>query len=142
MKKRNYLPEAPCICISLRRISHKVTDFYDKALKSTGVSINQYSLLINISRMEGCGTGELAQRVRLEKCTLVRTLQPLLRDGLIADKSSGTARRRRLHLTPAGEDVLKKALPLWDKAQEDVAVKLGKSYEELMRIFNEVDLWE
>ncbi|CAK7034347.1 MAG: hypothetical protein DELT_00497 [Desulfovibrio sp.] len=142
MKKQSETLKSPCICINLRRTAQKVTEFYDSALQSVGVSVNQYSLLRNISRIAGCGTGELAQQVRLEKSTLVRTLQPLLRNGLIVDKSSGTARRRRLYVTPAGEDVLAKALPLWNKAQKDVAVKFGKSYEELMTIFAEVDLWE
>lgn len=142
MKKRDYIPETPCICINLRRIAQKVTDFYDKALKSVGVTINQYSLLVNISRIEGCGTGELAQRVRLEKSTLVRTLQPLLREGLIEDKSLGEIRRRRLYITPRGEEVLKKAFPLWKKAQEEVGIKLGKSHKDLMDIFNQIDLWE
>lgn len=142
MKKRSYIPASPCVCINLRRIAQKVTDFYDNALKPAGVSVNQYSLLVNISRMEGCGTGELAQRVRLEKSTLVRTLQPLLRDGFIVDKSSGPSRRRQLYLTPPGESVLKKAFPLWSKAQEEVAVKLGTSHAELAELFKRADVWE
>ena len=142
MKKRDYLPEVPCLCINLRRVSQKVTDFYDKSLKPVGVSVNQYSLLVHISRMEGCGTGELAQRVRLEKSTLVRTLQPLLRNGLIDDRSSGEARRRRLYISPQGEEVLKNAFPLWQKAQEELAAKLGNNYSGLIAIFEQLDLWE
>lgn len=140
MKRKTHLHEKPCVCISLRRAAQKVTDLYDMALKPAGVSANQYSLLINISRMEGCGTGELAQQVRLEKSTLVRTLQPLLRDGLITDKSLGENRKRRLYLTPAGKEVLQKACSLWSKTQEEIIAKLGKNYEEIMDIFAKIDL--
>ena len=140
MKKRDYIPEVPCLCINLRRVAQKVTEFYDNTLKPVGVSVNQYSLLVNISRMEGCGTGELAQRVRLEKSTLVRTLQPLLRSGLIEDKSSGEARRRQLYISPQGEKILKKAFPLWEKAQGELATKLGGNYASLLAIFDQIDL--
>lgn len=142
MKTRDYVPTTPCVCINLRRIAQKVTDFYDKTLEPVGVTVNQYSLLVGISRREGCGTGELARRVKLEKSTLVRTLAPLLRDGLIVDESTGNNRRRRLFLTPAGEDVLKKAFPLWNEAQETVTGKLGKNHQELLDIFEQAALWE
>ena len=140
MTTREYIPEAPCLCINLRRVAQKVTDFYDKALKPAGVSVNQYSLLVNISRMEGCGTGELAQQVRLEKSTLVRTLRPLLRAGLIDDRSSGESRRRKLYISPHGEEVLKKAFPLWENAQKDVAAALGENYNSLADIFEQISL--
>lgn len=135
-----YVLSEPCVCINLRRVGRKVTGFYDKALEPVGIGVTQYSLLINICHIEGCGTGELAQRVKLEKSTLVRTLQPLLKAGLVVDKSSGEKRRRCLYLTPAGEDVLKRAYPLWMKAEEEVMLKLGMSYEEIVKFFERVDL--
>jgi DNA-binding MarR family transcriptional regulator len=140
MKNRNYLPTEPCICINLRRIGLKVTELYDKALKPVGLSATQYSLLVNLCREEGCGTGELAKRVKLEKSTVVRTLQPLLRDGFIVDTSTGGGRRRCLCMTPSGEDILQKAFPLWRVAQEEVTGKLGMSYAQLVNFFEHVDL--
>ena len=130
----------PCICIKLRRTAKKITEFYDKALAPVGINVNQYSLLVNISRIEGCGTGELAKKIRLESSTLVRTLHPLLKGGLIIDKTSGVGRRRRLYLTPSGKDMLAKAFPLWSQAQEDILVKLGKSHDELMDTLTKIDL--
>lgn len=135
-------PRKPCVCISLRRIAQKLTDFYDKALAPAGISINQYSLLRNISRMEGCGTGELARHVRLEKSTLVRTLQPLMRDGLIVDKAPEGTRRRSLFLSPAGRAVLETAIPLWQSAQEEVIARLGPSYEGLLQLSEIIEQWE
>jgi Transcriptional regulators len=139
METTIYRSKKPCVCIYLRRITKKVTDYYDLALKPAGVSVNQYSLLENISRIEGCSTGELAKQVRLEKSTLVRTLQPLLRDGFITDKSLGKNRRRNLYLTPSGKEVLKMAFPLWAKVQDEIVEKLGKNHDELMEIFKTID---
>lgn len=140
MKKADPSPRNRCICIRLRRIANKATEYYDRALEPVGLSINQYSLLVNISRMEGCGIGELARRVGLEKSTLVRTLRPLLRAGLIADASRTGERRRQLRLTPAGKETLKKALPLWAGAQKAIADKLGEDGERLLDIFETVEL--
>ena len=134
-----YIPQNPCICINLRRVAQRVTDYYDRALKPAGVSLNQYSLLVNIYRIEGCGTGELAQAVRLEKSTLVRTVQPLLRDGLVTDRSAATDRRRRLFLTAEGRAVLVRAYPLWTAAQDEVAARLGKNHDQLMAFFEALD---
>lgn len=142
MKTREYIPKEPCICINLRRLSQKTTDFYDQAFKPLGVSVNQYSLLVSISRLEGCGTGQLARYVKLEKSTLVRTLQPLFREGLIVDTSADGKRKRRICLTPAGENILKQAFPLWEKAQKDIALELGVGYEELMNLLTKSNLWK
>lgn len=140
MKVRDYLPSEPCVCINLRRIGLKITDLYDKALKPIGLTATQYSLLINIGHMEGCGTGELAKRVNLERSTLVRTLHPLFQKGLIIDKASGKRRRRNLYLTSDGEDILKKAYPLWLEVKEEALRRLGMSYEDLLKFFEGVNL--
>lgn len=133
----NFQPsKTPCVCIALRRVTQKVTDFYDQALKSTGININQYSLLINIKHIEGCGTGELAQRVGLEKSTLVRTLQPLLRDGFVIDGAPQNSRSRQLYLSEKGQTTLKKAQPLWSKAQEDVIHQLGVTAKSFGKILD------
>lgn len=142
MESRDYLPDVPCICINLRRLSQKATEFYDQALKSVGISVNQYSLLVSIGRLKGCGTGQLARYVKLEKSTLVRTLQPLFRDGLIVDRSTDEDRKRRIHLTPAAVKILKNAYPLWQKAQEDVATEFGMSYGELTGFLEKLNLWK
>ena len=135
MKPPVTVPRTPCLCIALRRAAQKVTEWYDEALKPAGITVNQYSLLANIDRMEGCGTGELAQRVKLEKSTLVRTLHPLLRDGLILDNAPATSRRRQLFVSPRGKDVLKKAFPLWELAQKKIVLALGENHAALMDIF-------
>ncbi|MDL2285305.1 MarR family winged helix-turn-helix transcriptional regulator [Desulfovibrio sp. OttesenSCG-928-F07] len=142
MKPHDYIPLTPCICISLRRLSQKATDVYDQALKPLGISVNQYSLLVSIARLEGCGTGQLARYIKQDKSTLVRTLPPLLRDGLIVDKSTDENRKRRLYITPAGESVLEKAFPVWEKAQKDIAIELGVDYDELMSFLEKLNLWK
>lgn len=131
--------KTPCLCIRLRRAAQRMTDFYSRMLAPVKLTVNQFSLLNNLSRMEGCGTGELARKVGQDKSTLVRTLQPLLRDGLINDHSSEDDRRRQLFLTPQGRSILDRAIPLWQEAQAELVVKLGKKQAELMEFFDKLD---
>lgn len=140
MNKYKYIPDSPCFCIRLRRIAQKVTDFYDKIIKPSGVSANQFFLLVNLNFTEGCGIGELAQRVKLEKSTLARTLRPLLLSGLVVDKSSEKSRKRQLHVSSLGKDTLEKALPLWKKAQEEMTIRLEMGHDDFMDIFKQIDL--
>lgn len=133
------LSQKPCICINFRRITQKITELYDKELSPTGLTINQYSLLVNISRIEGCCISELAQQVKQEKSTLVRTLQPLFKAELIFDRSTNESRRRLLFLTASGKNRLKNARPLWEKAQQQITSTLGCGYDELLALFEKID---
>ena len=138
MESCNHIPKTPCVCINLRRIAQKVTDIYDHALKPVGITINQFSLLATIRQIKGCGTGELARQVGLEKSTLVRTLHPLLNNGLVIDKSPPSSRRRQLYLSAEGNAVFKRAFPLWRKTQDEINARLGRQHDELMEIFSTI----
>ena len=139
MPKAVAIDKTPCLCIRMRRASQKMTDFYGRMLASVGLTLNQFSLLVNISRMEGCGTGELARKVGQDKSTLVRTLEPLMREGLIVDRAPENERKRQLHVTQQGRAVLNQATPMWAEAQTRLAAKLGKSHAELMAFFDRLD---
>lgn len=129
------LPTEPCLCTRTRRTAQKLTDYYDKVLQASGISVNQYALLVNIARLGECGTGELAQK-RAGKSTLVRTLKPLLAAGLIADASAPGSRKRKMRLTPEGERTLQNAIPLWQQAQDELKNRLGDDHERLIHLFN------
>ena len=112
-----YDHESRCVCIHLRHAARKITSYYDNALQPSGITAAQYAILINLIKKEGCGTGELAKMVNLEKSTLVRNLRPLLANGLIEDKSTSENRARKLFVTTKGKEAMNLALPLWKEAQ-------------------------
>lgn len=115
-----------CHCINLRRANNAVTKYYDRMLGPCGVTVNQYSLLINLKRMERANIAELAHHVDLDRTTLVRTIRPLLDRGLMEDLSAPGSRDRVLTVSAAGEGVLKSAVPLWERAQRDIETALGR----------------
>lgn len=115
-----------CYCINSRRLSNLITNKYDKHLQEITLTVNQYSLLVNINQLEICSVSDLAIYVGLERTTLVRTLKPLFDKKLIEDISETTQRNRQIKITQIGKEVLEKGKPLWKQAQKEIEDKIGK----------------
>ena len=115
-----------CYCLKTRRVASDVSNFYDHILAPSGVTVRQYSVLLNISRSEKGSISELAEMAELDRSTLSRNLKPLFQKELIRDVRSSGARDCKLELTDAGSHTLKLAMELWQKAQLAVEQKLGK----------------
>ncbi len=115
-----------CYCINSRRLSNLITNKYDKHLQEITLTVNQYSLLVNINQLEICSVSDLAIYVGLERTTLVRTLKPLFDKKLIEDISETTQRNRQIKITQKGKEVLEKGKPLWKQAQKEIEDKIGK----------------
>ena len=63
--------KSQCYCMNLRRAANAVTDYYDAVLKDLGVSVSQFSLLLNLARMEtankhACAESEAAFGTRTD----------------------------------------------------------------------------
>jgi DNA-binding MarR family transcriptional regulator len=113
------------MCINLRRAAQAVTAYYDGVLASCGISVTQFSLLRNLLRAGPCSVSDLAGHTGLERSTLARNLKALFAAGYIEDKANPGGRKRSLHVSPAGEQVLEKSLPLWERAQKAVSDKIS-----------------
>ena len=110
------------------RASNAITKHYDEVLAPGGLTLNQYSLLSNLRVAGECTTSELAERSGLDRTTLVRTIKPLLDKGLMEDLSKDGERNRRLMVSEEGGKTLNVCIPLWRKAQSDVADIIGREH--------------
>jgi len=137
-KKRN-----SCCCINFRRVSNNMTKYYDDYIKDSGVTLNQFSLIKNIEKIQPACISDIAKKVKLERTTVVRNLKPLFKEEIIKDISSEGSRDKNIVITTKGEDILKKANPLWEEAQKNIKYKLGnENYDNLMKAFDLLeDLW-
>ena len=61
----------------------------------------------------------------MDRTTLTRNLKPLEKQGLIRTIPGEDRREREITLTGTGQSILAKALPLWKRAQQQVAKELG-----------------
>lgn len=116
---------APCYCVILRRAARRTTAIYDEALEPVGINIAQFSLLRRIRRADGISLTELAKQADLDRSTIGRNTKLLAKMGLIDTRPGEDQREARLVLTSEGKDLLDKATPLWQRAQDDIERLLG-----------------
>ena len=62
----------------------------------------------------------------MDRTTLTRNLQPLLKRDLVAIAPGEDRRVRNVQLTAKGKRLLEMALPLWSKAQSQLVEGLGQ----------------
>lgn len=114
-----------CYCLRTRKAASSIKDFYDRMLAPAGVTVRQYSLLLNISNLQDCSVRELSDATELDRSTLTRGLKPLFNGGYIIDTKDTHCRDSRLRLTEKGQRTLSQAAALWRNAQDEVAIRFG-----------------
>ena len=127
----------PCLCGRLRRASRTLTRLYDEALEPAGLTITQFAILRTLTRMERPTLGELADETSHEKSGLWRTLQPMIRDGLVETAADGRA--QRVNLSDQGMITLVRAMPMWREAQGRVDRVLGPRGRALIDLLSDVE---
>ena len=115
---------SPCACMALRNAARAVSRFYDDALAPTGLTITQFSLLRNIARLGDAPLSRLADALFMDRTSLYRTLQPMVREGWIAI-GSGKGRSKIATLTAAGETRIADATASWEAAQTRFIRRFG-----------------
>ncbi len=118
----------PCACANLRRADRVVTQFYDAALRPSGMRITQFTLLQALHHAPGISQKQLAELLEMDTTTLTRTLAPLREKGWLYSGPGADRRELRLSLTAAGKRVYKRALPWWLSAQKGLRQALGEKY--------------
>lgn len=114
-----------CTCSAVRSAARRLTQYYDEALKQTGLKVTQYGLMANIAKLDRPSVTDLAERVAMDRTTLTRNLAPL-RDAGWVDLAPGPDRRTRsVVLTASGWRILDAARPHWRAAETALRRKAG-----------------
>ena len=109
-----------CLCMHVRRAARALARRYDEALRPTGLTNGQFSLMMSLNRPAPPAMGDVSALLAMDRTTLTANLKPLERRGLVAVAVDGADKRsRRLSLTKAGRDVLAAAVPIWKRAQAE-----------------------
>lgn len=114
-----------CVCQKVRKAARTVTRAYDEALKPVGIKANQFTMLSVIALVDDLSLTSLADKIGMERTTLIRNLGPLERDGLVEIYAQPGSRARSAKITEQGQYLIKEALPLWRKAQSSLKQYLG-----------------
>jgi DNA-binding MarR family transcriptional regulator len=115
-----------CACFKVRKAARAITKLYEEVLRPSGLRATQFSLLMATRVMGPVTVLNLAQVTVMDRTTLTRNLQILEKRGLITIKPGEDRREREVTLTAAGIEVLTKAVPLWEEAQNRVKKGLGE----------------
>ncbi len=114
-----------CFCLHTRRTARLVTQFYDDALRPSGLRITQFLLLAAIGQAQPIAHQPLADILGMDRTTLTRNLALMERDGLaIIAKALNDKRESHIRLTPAGRRAVQRAMPHWERAQQQLLDRL------------------
>jgi DNA-binding MarR family transcriptional regulator len=115
-----------CACFKLRKASRAVTQYYDAALEPCNLKVTQLTLLVALMLAGSTPIGVLADELVMDRTTLTRNVEILIRDGLAEVVPGKDKRTKLLRITENGRSVLAEAIPLWQEAQSSIVVRLGK----------------
>jgi DNA-binding MarR family transcriptional regulator len=115
-----------CVCLGLRRAARSVSRRYDEALRPLDLNNGQFSMLNVVAGLQPASVQAVADHLAMDRTTVTAALKPLQRRGLVdVTVAASDLRGRELALTRQGQALLGKALPLWQRAQAQLASDLG-----------------
>ena len=115
-----------CAGWNSRLASRRITQFLEKRMTISGLTIAQFGLIAQIAAASDDTLGALAERSGLDQSSLSRNLHALERDGLVEIAIvERDQRKRAVWLTENGARRLQAAMPVWRSAHEALAEVLN-----------------
>ena len=110
-----------CIAVRLRLLNRVVTNFYDDALRPLGLKVSQLNILIVTARLGLARPAQVCDILQLDASTLSRNVKPLQAHGWLEVVPEEDARSQPFRLTAQGKRLIEKAIPAWEKAQQQAS---------------------
>lgn len=117
--------QSQCSCSTLRQLTRKMANIYDRHLAADALTLSQYSLLARIGKYGPIGVIPLAAGMGMGRSTMSRTLKPLMSTGwieavdlpleMLTDKRSFG-----VSLSGEGQRKWQQSMPNWRNAQDEI----------------------
>jgi DNA-binding MarR family transcriptional regulator len=117
--------ERECVVFRVRMLSRVITGIYDDALSGVGMKVSQFTVLVAVSNREKARPAELAKILQMDESTLSRNVERMCVRGWLRLEPDGDG-RHLIAATDKGIALIRKAYPAWQKAQTEVARRLGE----------------
>jgi DNA-binding MarR family transcriptional regulator len=128
-----------CVCAAVRRTNRAITQLYDAVLSPTGLKATQFILLHAIADYGTVPQWQLAHENAMSVETLSRRLATLRKKDLVELTIGNHHGEHMYRLTGAGKDVLQRALPFWQRAQDRLEQVMQRpSLGEIVAIADEI----
>ncbi|MEL6552175.1 MAG: MarR family winged helix-turn-helix transcriptional regulator [Cyanobacteria bacterium J06621_11] len=109
-----------CVARRLRQVNRTITRLYDEALRPHGLTVNQLNILAVIISEKQIRPGQLGQALGMEKSTVSRTVDRMVRKDWLKVAPGEDSRTQLLTVTPKGRKLLLSVTPVWDQLQAGV----------------------
>jgi len=115
-----------CVAFNLRRASRIVTRRYEDALRPLNLTSVQFTTLVALSDYPAIPLSAMAEAFGMSNSTLTRNLKHMeVKDLIQIVIKVEDARVKLVSITTKGRRLLKKALPLWQQAQNQTLKDLS-----------------
>ena len=116
----------PCACTSVKKLSRVLGRVYDAALAVSPMNVTQLAVLRCIARRKGEPLMRVAEELEMDRSSLYRALQPMVRDGWVETATGPDARSLTAAITSKGNRLLDKAGQCWEEVQTRVVERFGR----------------
>lgn len=116
---------ADCLLLNTIMAARAMTRRYDAQLRRFGVSVVQFSVLMLLRRDQEEPVSRMAERIAMDRTTLIRNLEMLMRKNLVSAAPASKGHGRAFKLTPAGSALAEELVPHWRATQLEVRGLLG-----------------
>ncbi len=111
-----------------------MSELHVEALAPFGIDARELGVLLVIDSFEPASQQQVAQRLGVDRTTMVAIVDALEAKGIIVRRADPDDRRRNVvELTPAGRDVLREAIAASDAAEAELLAPLTPVESEQLR---------
>lgn len=116
-----------CLASRTRLLGRVVAGIYDEHLREVGLTSPQMTILVALEHTGGVLPTRLGEALKIDKSTLSRNVDRMVRNGWIDRRRGKDARSHEIRLSQAGRRLLRKAIPHWRTAQTEAEELIGAS---------------
>ena len=121
-------PPAPSTAFLLQATGRIVRERIEERLRAAGTSLRHTSALGHLSRTPGLSYSELARRADLTVQSMQATVEQLQARGMVERRTpAGRGRLAELHVTAAGQALLRQAETVIDEVGEELLALLPEA---------------
>ena len=122
---------ATCLGYRTRKLARAVTRLYNDRLRPLGLNLTEMNLLAAIAAQGTVQPARLGRAMALEKSTLSRISCRLVERGWVEVRDHSDGRGVLLAVTACGNEMLLRAVPAWEQAQQQAQSLVAEALPDL-----------
>jgi DNA-binding MarR family transcriptional regulator len=129
-------PPSQRLTYLFKHADRRLAELHAESLASFNIHVRDLGVLLVIDRSEPASQQQIADRMGVDRTTMVAIIDSLEAKGIIARRPDVEDRRRNvIELTPAGQDILRQATAASDAAEAKLLAPLStKDAQQLRRL--------